>query len=130
MLVVSDDSYADPSKDWTKEIRTYEADPLAASDIASLKESAAEGSYGSGHVSVDVTVSSVTAHKIVITGCVDTSRVKVFDKSGNSIKAPNQSGSYWRFVQTATLYKYALKDAPKTGGWLVSEVESNLKKTC
>ena len=129
-LAVYESSSADPSKDWTKQIRTYEADPVAASDIASLKSDAAQGSYGSGHLSVDVTVSSVTPHMIVITGCVDTSMLKVFDKSGKSIKAPNQPGSYWRFLQTATLYKYALKDAPKTGGWLVSEIKSNLQKTC
>ena len=129
-LAVSDESYADPSKDWTKAIRTYEGDPIAASDIASLKQSAADGSHGSGHVGVDVTVTSVTAHKIVITGCVDTSKVKAFNRAGQSIKAPNQPGSYWRFPQTATLYKYDLKDAPKTGGWLVSEVKSNLQKTC
>lgn len=129
-LAVFQVAFADPRKDWTQQIRTYEADPVAASDIASLKYYAAQSIHSSGHRSGDVTVSSVTTHKIVIAGCVDTSQVNVFDKLGKSIKAPNQPGSYWRVPQTVTLYKYPLKDAPKTGGWLVSEVQSNLQKTC
>ena len=130
MLAVSDEARSDPSKDWTTELRTYAGDPYAASYLASLQAQAAAGIHGSGKISVNVTVSSVAKQMIVIVGCVDTTNVKALDKSGNSVKAPNAPGSYWRFPQTVTLYKNNLKDAPKTGGWLVSEVKSNLKKTC
>ena len=130
MLAVSDQARAKPSSDWTKAVRTYAGDPYAASFLASIQQNAASGIRGSGHIAVAVAVTSVAARQIVISGCVDTSAVKISDKSGKSIKAPNQPGSYWRFPQTVTLYKYALKDAPKTGGWLVSEIKSNLQKTC
>lgn len=130
MLAISDEARENPSASWTKAIRTYSGDPYAASILTSVQQEAAAGIHGTGHIAADVTVSSVAPRKIVIAGCVDTTAVKIFDKAGKSIKAPNQVGSYWRFPQTVTLYKYALKDAPKSGGWLVSEIKSDSKKTC
>ncbi|QNK82915.1 hypothetical protein [Nakamurella sp. PAMC28650] len=127
---MSDQARAKPTADWTKAVRTYAGDPYAASFLASIQQNASSGIHGSGQIAVNVTVTSVAAQKIVITGCVDTSAVKIVDSTGKSIKAPNQPGSYWRFPQTVTLYKYAVKDAPKSGGWLVSEIKSNLQKSC
>lgn len=107
---------ADPSaKDWTADVRTYAADPLATQTLEAL------GTLTKAKVHQTVppvfehpTVISVDDHRVVVEACLNDTKTTLIDAAGRSALSPPANP---RVDVNLTLYRYA----PKYGGWLVSE---------
>jgi len=126
---VTDEAYADPTKDWEPTIRKYIADPQAAILLESLHSLASKGLHTTGSNKVDAAVTAVQGAgdgaKVTVAACVDSSGGDLLDAHGNSVKASLPVGP--RTKQSGNVYKYADKD----GGWLLSEVNvPNPYKPC
>lgn len=124
MWAFNQDSGARPGEDWTQEGAEVMADSLLSEDRDTLEELVLNNATLLGQVSATMDVVEVKPQMVVIRGCVDTSQWDLH-RDGKSTKAPNRKGSYWRFVQTATIYEY--KSIKR---WLVSEIDSNFDQTC
>jgi hypothetical protein len=100
-LRVSDDSLAQPSKDWTSEVAKYATGKAASDTIDAAAQFAAEGVHSVGHATVATAVTNVSTGRVGLRGCVDTSGVDIRDTKGNSIRANSGPGAYWRYIETA-----------------------------
>lgn len=120
---VLDQAVADPGQDWTAQLAAVAIGPeydLALKDFAQAAES---GQRAVGATTVEPVVTKVEPALITITACVDKSNTDILDSSGNSIKAPNQPGSYFRHVSVAQVGKFDTK-------WLVTNTSDDWNKTC
>ena len=86
------EALAAPGKSWTAEAAKWSADPVKSNDLKYFTETAKLGQHTSGAPVIYPKVTKVQPALVTLTACVDTTNVGFFDKSGNSIKAPNQSG--------------------------------------
>lgn len=105
-----------PSKDWTKAIRKYTADPTAAhtlDGIASLATAKVHATTTETHEAPRVV--SATAKEVVLESCVDGSKAAIADASGKKVDL--RPSPHPRVLLTYNVYQYG----PKVGGWLVSE---------
>lgn len=116
---VTDEAYADPTKDWEHTIRQYIADPRARQVLKAIQSLAADQEHTTGTSQVTAWVTTVEGSgdgaKVSIDACVDSSGADLLDATGHSIKAPMPAGS--RIKQSGNVYRYSDKD----GGWLLSE---------
>jgi len=117
--MVTDEAYADPTKDWEPAIRKYIADPRARQVLKAIASLAADQQHTTGSSQVTAWVTAVEGSgdgaKVTIDACVDSSGADLLDVNGHSVKAPLPAGP--RIKQSGNVYKYADKD----GGWLLSE---------
>lgn len=105
-----------PSKDWTKAIRKYAADPTAAKtldDIESLATAKVHATVTETHEAPRVL--SANAKEVVLESCVDGSKATIADASGNKVDL--RPSPHSRVLLTFNVYQYG----PKAGGWLVRE---------
>jgi len=118
--MVTDEAYADPTKDWEPTIRKYIADPRASQVLTVIGKFAANQQHTTGNTQVTAVVTAVEGSgdgaKISIDACVDSSAGDLVDATGHSVRAPLPVGP--RIKQSGYVYKFAEKD----GGWLLSEV--------
>ena len=107
---------ADPSaKDWTADVRTYAADPLATQTLEALGTlTKAKVHQTVSPVYEHPTVISVDDHRTVVEACLNDTKTTLVDAAGRSALGPAASP---RAVVTLTLRNYA----PKVGGWLIGE---------
>src|SRR5664279_2977375 len=117
---ITDEAYADPTKDWEPTIRKYIADPRASQVLTVIGKFAANQQHTTGNTQVTAVVTAVEGSgdgaKISIDACVDSSAGDLVDATGHSVRAPLSVGP--RIKQSGYIYKFAEKD----GGWLLSEV--------
>ncbi len=105
-----------PSKDWTKAIRKYTADPTASSTLDSLASLATAKVHATTTETHEAPrVVSATAKEVVLESCVDGSKLALADASGEKVDL--RPSPHPRVLLTYNVYQYG----PKVGGWLVSE---------
>src|SRR6476646_4366800 len=101
-----DQAYADPSRDWSTDAAQVAADPVKSSFLRNVAGTAELGQYRNGSIVVHPTVVKVEPGVVSMTACVDATDMGFFDKAGNSIKAPNAPGSYFRHLSDVQVAKY------------------------
>lgn len=117
-------AYADPSADWSKEVKQWATGPAADQFLAGLAGMAQKGQYASGEVRVEPTVTQVQPGLVDIQSCVDSTDLGLFDKDGQSIKAPNAPGSYFRRPSQAQVGQF------EGGAWLVVSFADDFSVSC
>jgi len=119
-----DQAYADPSKDWSAEAAKWATDPVKSSFLQNVAGTAQLGQYGTGSIVVHPTVTKVEPALVTMTVCVDSTNAGFYDKTGNSIKAPDAPGSYFRHVSEVQVAQY------QGNQWLVTFITDDYTKTC
>ena len=119
---------AAPGKSWTAEAAKWSADPVKSNDLKYFTATAQRGQHTSGAAVIYPKVTKVQPALVTLTACVDTTNVGFLDKLGNSIKAPNRSGSYWRHQSQVQVAQYQVKDTSHS--WLVTFVTDDYTKSC
>ena len=119
-----DQAYADPGKDWSVEAAKWAIDPVKSSFLQNLASTAARGQYATGSTAVYPKVTKVEPGLVTMTVCADATNSGFFDKDGNSIKAPDASGSYYRHPSEVQVAQY------EGGAWLVTFITDDYTKTC
>ena len=119
-----DQSYADPGKDWSVEAAQWAADPAKSSLLRNLAGTAQLGQYGTGSLVLHPTVTKVEPALVTMTDCVDATNAGFFDKNGNSIKAPDAPGTYFRHRAEVQVAQY------EGGQWLVTFITDDYNTTC
>lgn len=119
-----DQTGADPGRPWSKEIAKYATGAVAASLRNDLSGMAKVGQTAPGTTVVKPEVVRVQPALVTITACIDQTNVQFLDKSGQSIKAPNGPGSYFRHPVRIQVGKYV------GAKWLVTVSVDDWTKTC
>jgi hypothetical protein len=125
---LDDRAWADPQHDWSRELSLWAGGPLKISFLSDLAKAAKKKIHIEGTGSLVGTVTDVKAGIVTLAVCVDSSRVDIVDSKGKSVKAPNQSGSYWRSPGTVVIVKADTKDPAHE--WLVSSLTFDHAKSC
>lgn len=121
---VVDSAVASPQDDWTGQLSQFAADPILAQLLDAVRGTAALGQYGSGTTSLTPVVTSVVPGVVSLSVCVDSTGRDLFDASGQSIKAPDASGSFWRHQSEVEVWKY------ESGVWRVTLVKDDWATAC
>ena len=119
-----DQAYMDPGKNWSAEVANWATDPEKSSFLHNMAGTAQLGQHGTGSTVVHPTVTKVEPALVTMTVCVDSTEAGFFDKAGNSIKAPDAPGSYFRHVSNVQVAQY------EGGAWLVTFVTDDYNSTC
>lgn len=119
-----DQAYADPGKDWSTEAARWATDPVKSSFLQNVAGTAARGQYATGSIAVYPQVTKVEPGLVTMTVCADATNSGFFDKEGNSIKAPDAPGSYYRHPSEVQVAQY------EGGSWLVTFITDDYTKTC
>lgn len=98
-----DKSGAEPSADWSTEIAKLATSSAVDGFIQGTASLAQDGLHAVGTTSVEVTVTKVEPALVHLTSCIDTSETDLVDSSGRSFLAPDQSGSYLRYVSNSQI---------------------------
>lgn len=117
-------AYANPSADWSQEIKKWAAGPAAEQVLAQLSSLAQAGQYGTGAVTVEPKITGVQPALVDIQSCVDSTNIGLFDRNGQSIKSPDGPGTYFRHPSTAQVGQF------QGGAWLVVAVSDDYSVTC
>lgn len=119
-----DQAYADPGKDWSTEAARWATDPVKSSFLQNVAGTAARGQYATGSIAVYPQVTKVEPGLVTMTVCADATNSGFFDREGNSIKAPDAPGSYFRHPSEVQVAQY------EGGSWLVTFITDDYTKTC
>ena len=119
-----DQAYAAPGKDWSSKAARWATDPVKSSFLQNVAGTAQLGQYRTGSIAVHPTVTKVEPALVTMTACVDSTNMGFFDKDGNSIKAPDAPGSYFRHVSEVQVAQY------QGNQWLVTFITDDYTKTC
>jgi len=119
-----DRAYADPGKDWSAEAAQWATDPAKSSLLQNLAGTAALGQYTTGAIELNPAVAKVETGLVTIKDCVDSTNTDFFDSTGQSIKAPDVPGSYFRHISEVQVALY------ETGQWLVTFITDDYNTTC
>ena len=119
-----DQAYAAPGKDWSSKAARWATDPVKSSFLKNLAGTAKLGQYGTGSIVAHPMVTKVEPALVTMTDCVDATNVGFYDRSGNSIKAPDASGSYFRHVSEVQVAEY------QGNQWLVTFITDDYTKRC
>jgi hypothetical protein len=111
---VIDRAGANPSRDWSTEIEGV-ATAAAKNDLVlAIAQTAENGQRTTGSTAISPSVVGVEPGLVKIVDCVDASAADFLDSSGNSIKAPDAPGYYYRHSASAQVVE--LQD----GTWRVA----------
>lgn len=119
-----DQAYMKPGQDWSKQAAKLAADPERSNFLSNLKATAQLGQYTAGTALIHPQVTKVQPALVHLSVCMDSTNIGFFDKSGKSIKAPNQAGSFYRHPSQIDVGQYV------GGQWLVTVVTSDFGHTC
>lgn len=117
-------AYADPSADWSSELKQWATGPAADQTLSELSSMARLGQYATGTVQVEPKISQVQPALVDIDSCVDTTNVGLFNRDGQSIKSPDAPGTYFRAPSKAQVGQF------EGGAWLVVAVVDDHSVTC
>lgn len=123
-----DQAFTDPGRDWSAEIAKWATDPEKSKFLEAMAGTAALGQYGDGSLVIDPRVVKVEPGVVTLLDCVDATNVGFYDKSGNSIKAPNAPGTYFRHPSTVTVAEFQGGD--QGDQWLVLTVVDDYSTSC
>jgi hypothetical protein len=123
-----DQAFADPGRDWSAEAAKWTTDPAKSELLQGMAGTAALGQHGGGSLVIEPTVVKVEPGVVTLSVCVDATNVGFYDKSGNSIKAPNAPGTYFRHPSTVTVAQFQGGD--QGNQWLVFTVVDDYNTTC
>lgn len=118
-----DQAFAAPGQDWSSQVSAVAA---AAEKDGILQELAAlvkRGQRSVGSTGFEPEVTQVDPGVVSLTACVDKTAVNFVDATGQSIKAPNAPGSYFRHVSTAQIVQFQDQ-------WLVTVTSDDWTRTC
>lgn len=103
-----DQAYAEPGKDWSKQLAQVAAGPEANNLLQVFKETASRGQHGVGEVAVYPKVTKVTetGGDTTVTACVDTRGSDLLDKNGKSILVPDAKGAYRTHPETVVVHRF------------------------
>lgn len=119
-----DQAYADPSRDWSTDVAQWATDPVKSSFLRNVAGTAQLGQYRSGSIAVHPTVTKVEPALVTMSVCVDSTNMGFYDKNGDSIKAPDAPGSYFRHPSEVQVAEY------QGNQWLVTFITDDYQKTC
>lgn len=123
-----DQAFTDPGRDWSTEIAKWATDPEKSKFLETMAGTAALGQYGDGALVIDPRVVKVEPGVVTLLDCVDATNAGFYDKTGNSIKAPNAPGTYFRHPSTVTVADFQGGDQGHQ--WLVLTVADDYTTTC
>lgn len=123
-----DQAFTDPGRDWSAEIAKWATDPEKSKFLETVAGTAALGQYWDGALVIEPTVVKVEPGVVTLSVCVDATNTGFYDKSGNSIKAPNAPGTYFRHPSTVTVAEFQGGD--QGNQWLVLTVVDDYNTTC
>ena len=121
---VVDVAAADPGQDWTAEVSEYATNPEKTALVETLQKLADRGQRAVGTTVTAPIVTTVESGVVAISDCVDKSNTDSLDASGNSVKAPNGPGSYFRHPSTIQVVQR--QDLT----WAVAFVSDDWSQTC
>lgn len=117
-------AYADPSADWSTEVKQWAAGPVADQFLANIEGTAQLGQYTTGKFVIEPQVTQVQTALVDITDCPDATGIGFFNRDGVSIKAPDAPGSYFRHPSEIQVGQF------EGGQWLVQSITDDYTVTC
>lgn len=120
---VVDQAVADPGQDWTAQLAAVAIGPEYDQALKDFSQTAAKGQRAVGTTHVEPVVTKVEPALVTVTACVDKSNTDFLDANGNSIKAPDSPGSYFRHVSVAQVGQFDTR-------WLVTNTTDDWYQTC
>lgn len=117
-------AYADPSADWSTEVKQWAAGSVADRFLANISGTAELGQYRTGTIVVEPEVTQVQTALVDLDACVDATAMGFFDRNGVSIKAPDAPGSYFRHPSKIQVGQF------EGGQWLVQSITDDYTVTC
>ncbi len=121
---VVDVAAADPGQDWTAEVSEYATNPEKTALVETLQKLADRGQRAVGTTVIAPIVTTVESGVVAISDCVDKTSTDSLDASGNSVKAPNGPGSYFRHPSTIQVVQR------QDLAWAVAFVSDDWSQTC
>ena len=126
---LSDQALANPAAPgWDQEIGLWAADPEKTGFLNVIRGLAQLGQYAKGSFVVYPMVTKVEPGIVTMTVCSDSTNVGFFDQHGQSIKSPDQQGSYWRHPAEVQVVRYDVADPAHQ--WLVTFVTDDPSTAC
>lgn len=119
-----DASGAEPARDWSTQIAEVTAGTASDDFVNGTASLARDDLRATGTTTVVVNVTGVDPGAVYLTSCVDTSGTDLIDSAGTSFLAPDQPGSYRRYVSNAQI---GLFDG---GEWKVAVEQGDRNTTC
>lgn len=98
-----DKSGAEPSANWSAEIAELATGSAIDGFVQGTASLAQDGLHAVGTTSIEVRVTKVEPALVHLASCIDTSETDLVDSSGRSFLAPDQSGSYLRYVSNSQI---------------------------
>lgn len=115
---------ADPGRDWTAEISVVATAVAESRLVEALTQTAARGQLTAGSAQIAPVVMGAEPSLVIIQDCVDSSNADFLDSNGNSIKAPDAAGTYYRHPAAAQVVQ--LQD----GSWRVAVASDDWSTRC
>jgi len=115
---------ADPGRDWTAEISVVATAVAESQLVEALTQTAARGQRTAGSAQISPVVASAEPALVIIQDCVDSSSPDFLDSNGNSIKAPDAAGTYYRHPASAQVVQVL------DGSWRVALAPDDWSTTC
>jgi len=92
--------------------------------VEALTQTAARGQRTAGSAQISPVVASAEPALVIIQDCVDSSSADFLDSNGNSIKAPDAAGTYYRHPASAQVVQVL------DGSWRVALASDDWSTTC
>jgi hypothetical protein len=94
---------AEPGSDWIEQVSLVATGPAKASILQTLSQLADRETRATGTTAVSPQVVSVEPGVVVISDCVDKTATDLLDSAGESVRAPDAPGTYFRHSATAQM---------------------------
>jgi len=106
-------------------INQFVATAVAESQfVEALTQTAVRGQRTTGSSQISPVVTSTQPSLVIIQDCVDSANADFLDRDGNSIKAPDAVGTYYRHSATAQVVQV------QDGSWRVAIASDDWSTTC
>lgn len=98
---------AEPGSNWTDQVSMVATGPAKASLLQTLSQLADRETRATGTTAVSPEAIDVKPGAVVIVDCVDKTATDLLDAAGQSVKAPDAPGTYFRHAVTAQMVQTA-----------------------
>jgi hypothetical protein len=123
-----DEAWEKPGAQWSAGAALWAAGAPKDQFLKGIAKAGEMGIHGAGRSKMSVRVTRVGRGVVSLSVCMDSSAVDVISAKGKSIKAPNQSGSYWRSPGVIEVLK--VDSGNPLHEWLVSAAHFDMTKSC
>ena len=115
---------AQPGQDWTEQIALVATGPTKASLLENLAGLTDRGRHATGTTGVAPEVTEVQPGLVVIADCVDKTSTDLLNLAGESVKAPDAAGTYFRHLSNVQMIETS------AGRWVVALTTDDWSMTC